>query len=200
MSKILHFGRSCKAYLRLYENRSPDISLCCENCGRHLHKHGHYRRSVVTKQETIQIPIYRQYCPSCGKTITLLPDFLVPWARVATWVREAAINRWQQGFTYRQTVESTTATVTRYSRRTLKRWWKAHLVKANSAAIWIARKLTFSGFDEDLLRMYPSKISPTSADTLQWLRQLLLLFTPLKPWRRGYWTFLNVQLPKDARL
>lgn len=200
MTKILHFGRSCKAYLRLYENSSPNVSICCEDCERHFHKHGRYYRSVTTKREVFRIPIYRQYCPDCGKTISLLPDFLVPWARFATWVREAAMIRRQKGFTCRQTIESTTWMAVRYSRRTLKRWWKRYTLQVNAAALWVAKQLTSSSFDEDLLRMYPSKIAPTPANTLDWFEQLILRYSPVKPWKRGYWSFLNTRLPESVRL
>ncbi|MEB3104059.1 DUF6431 domain-containing protein, partial [Ferviditalea candida] len=174
--------------------------ICCEDCGRHLHKHGRYFRSVTTKQEVIRIPIYRQYCPECGKTISLLPDFLVPWARFATWVREAAMTRRQKGFTWHQATESTTAPPVWYSRRTLKRWWKRYLHRAAGAALWVAGQLVSSGFDGDLLRIYPAKIAPTTADTLSWLEKLLSVYSPAGSWRRGYWTLLNIWLPEAVRL
>lgn len=200
MSKILHFGRSCKAYLRMYSDRSPDVVLCCEDCGCRLHKHGRYMRSVATKSEIVLIPIYRQICPSCGKTVSLLPDFLVPWARFATWVREAAMTRRQSGFTWRQMAESTTAPAVRCSHRTLKRWWQQYLQRAAFAALWVASELVSLGFDGDLLRSYPSKIAPKPADTLEWLKQLLSVYIPAGSWRRGYWTLLNTRLPVPARL
>ncbi len=155
MYKILHFGRSCKAYLRLYEDRAPEIELCCEACGRSLHKHGRYYRSVTTKHNLYRIPIYRLYCPDCGKTISLLPDFLVPWARFATWVREAAITRKFQGLSYRQARKTTTTPALRYSHSTMKRWWKRHIRIASSVALWVAGQLISAGVEGDLLRMYP---------------------------------------------
>lgn len=195
MTKILHFGRSCKAYLRLYEDSTPIISMCCENCGRRLHKHGRYFRLVATKRELLRIPIYRQYCPNCGKTISLLPDFLVPWARCVTWVREAALLRRRRGFTHRLNIESTAVAALRYSLRTLKRWWKAYILKVDAVALWIAKQLTSGLNAEDLLHLYPSKTAPTTQDTMDWLEELLTLYSPVKPWRRGYWSSLNLQLP-----
>lgn len=200
MSKILQFGRSCKAYLRMYGNQSPAVKLSCEDCGCCLHKHGRYLRAVATKSGIVQIPIYRQLCPVCRKTVSLLPDFLVPWARYATWIREAAMTRRQNGFTWRQTAESTFAIAVCCSRRTLKRWWQRYLVRAASAALWIAGQLVSSGFDGDLLRSYPSKVAPQPIDTLMWLEQLRPAYTPAAPWRRGYWASLNTRLPKPARL
>ncbi|MDQ0114111.1 DUF6431 domain-containing protein [Paenibacillus harenae] len=195
MSKILHFGRSCKAYLRLYEERAPEIKLCCEECGRSLHKHGRYYRMVTTKHCFYRIPIYRLYCPDCGKTISLLPDFLVPWARYATWVREAVITRKIQGRSYRQVRKTTTVPAVRFSLSTMKRWWKRHIHTASSVALWIAEQLTLFSSDRDLLRMYPSHVAAKPVDTLLWLQQLLSLYTPVHPWRQGYWALLNSRMP-----
>lgn len=184
----------------MYADQSPNVKLCCEDCGCRLHKHGRYMRTVVTQSDIVQIPIYRQFCPSCGKTISLLPDFLVPGARFATWVREAAMTRRLNGFTWRQVAENTSAPAVRCSRRTLKRWWQRYLRRAASAALWIAGQLVSSGFDGDLLRSYPSKVAPQPADTLDWLMQLLSVYTPAGSWRRGYWTLINTRLPESAQL
>lgn len=200
MSKILHFSRSCKAYLQLYMNRSPDVLLNCKECGCRLHKHGRYYRSVTTKREMLNIPIYRQYCPECGTTVSLLPDFLVPWARYATWIREAAMVRRQDGFTWRAIQTNTFSPAFRPSRRTLKRWQKRYEQRASSAAMRLADQLTRSGYDEDLLGMYPEKINPGPADTMNWLQKLLGITCPVKPWRRGYWAFLNTRLPVAEQL
>lgn len=200
MSKVLYFGLSCKAYLRTFENQSPDVQICCDDCGRLLHKHGRYWRGVVTKHEVILIPIYRWYCPACNKTISLLPEFLIPWARYATWVREAALKRKRKGFPWRQIAESTTTSSVRYSFRTLKRWWARHLHRAANAALWVAGQFIAGGVDEDMLRLYPTMMNPTPMDTLDWLNKLLSRFIPAGASRRGYWTFLNAGLPAASRL
>lgn len=200
MTKILHFGRSCKAYLRWYGDHSPNVHFCCEECGRRLHKHGRYWRWIATSRELIRIPVYRQFCPECKTAISLLPDFLVPWARYATWIREAAITRRTHGMTWRQTAINTTIPAVRYSKRTLKRWWKRYVTKAEFAAMWIAKELVSSGYNEDLLKMYPEKVTPQPTDTNRWLQKLQTFYCPFNPWRRGYWSFLNVRLPASGWL
>lgn len=200
MIKILHFGRSCKAYLRLYAYRSPDIEQCCESCRRRMHKHGFYSRSVTTKQETFLIPIYRQYCPGCGQTVSLLPDFLAPWSRVVTWVREFAMNRRLEGTTWNQTATSTSKLHVRMSRCTLKRWWRRFLSRAESAASWIAGQLVHAGFHRDLLALFANRICPRPIDTLHWFQNLLPHYCPVRRWRRGYWSYLNSRLPETSRL
>ncbi|WP_373865259.1 DUF6431 domain-containing protein [Paenibacillus koleovorans] len=179
----------------MYGERAPEIKLCCETCGHSLHKHGRYYRSVTTKYRLEQIPIYRLYCPDCGKTTSLLPDFLVPWARFATWVREAAITRKLRGFSYRQVRTTTTVPAVRYSHSTIKRWWRRHLQTASSVSLWIAEQLISSGFDGDLLQTYPSRVAAKPVDTLIWLQQLVALYTPAPLWRQGVGSWLNPQLP-----
>ncbi len=200
MTKVLYFGLSCKAYLRMYENQSPNIKLCCEDCGRTMHKHGQYIRSVTTKREMISIPIYRHYCPGCGKTVSLLPDFLVPWARYATWLREAAVKRRQQGLPFREVMANTANTEVGYSRSTLKRWWKRFILRAADAANFLAREIAASGVEMDLLGMYPNKVTPTPIHTLAWLGKLCRIYCPASLWRRGDWVFLNTRMPFAAQL
>lgn len=73
MIKILSFGRSCKAYFRLYRSDGSHMKLCCDHCSHSLHKHGRYYRWVTTKRETFQIPIYRWLCPHCRTTVHYCP-------------------------------------------------------------------------------------------------------------------------------
>lgn len=200
MIKILSFGRSCKAYFRLYSNRSPDVSICCDDCGQKLHKHGHYLRWAVSKQNMIQIPVYRWLCPNCRKTVSLLPDFLIPWARFTTWTREAAISRKRNGFSWRRITETIATPNIGLSPRTVKRWWKRHLIQAAFTSLWIARQLVATGLEDDLLQMHPYPISATAEDTLLWLDQLYIFDAPRPSRLRGYWSFLNVRLPRSCLL
>lgn len=53
----------------------------CKNCGYEakLHRHGFYSRNVITFSGIYRISILRLKCPSCNKTYSLLPCFLVPY-------------------------------------------------------------------------------------------------------------------------
>jgi hypothetical protein len=108
--------------------------------------------------------------------------------------------RRQKGLTWREVQTSTASPAVRPSWRTLKRWRKRYEQRAPSAAIRLADQLIRSGYDGDLLGMYPEKVNPRPADTLNWLQNLLRITCPVKPWRRGYWTFLNSQLPVAEQL
>lgn len=202
MYKILTFGRSCKAYLRIYKDSGPDVTLHCENCGHHrLHKHGRYYRYVAGKTEYLRIPIYRWLCPKCGTTVSLLPDFLVPWARCATWIREGAIRRKHRGQSFRRIAETVISPrIGGLSPRTIKRWWHGQLARAANASLWLAGELVRSGYEADLLRMFSNPVSANPANVWEWLDKLLQHYTPRPSRLRGYWSFLNRRLPEGVFL
>jgi transposase-like protein len=82
MVKLHHFGITVKEYYhRGKENIFPDLYGCPHPCcsfeGR-LRRHGFYTRNALTLLATYLIVIQRYYCPSCKKTVSLLPSFLAP--------------------------------------------------------------------------------------------------------------------------
>lgn len=44
-----------------------------------LHRHGFYERNAITKYKVYRIYILRVKCPSCNKTYSVLPSFLIPY-------------------------------------------------------------------------------------------------------------------------
>jgi hypothetical protein len=56
-----------------------DTDLCpfCQATHR-LRRHGTYRRSAVTFDAVLRISIQRLLCAATGRTVSLLPDFLLP--------------------------------------------------------------------------------------------------------------------------
>jgi len=196
MIKILSFGRSCKSYFRMYENHSPDVVVCCDTCDRTMHKHGRYSRSVTTTRETMMIPIYRWICPLCRITVSLLPDFLIPWARFATYIRESSVARMLRGHSYGSIARTITAMNVRVSRCTVRRWWKRHLRLASDLSLWLAGQLLSSGHTEDLLQDYPSPVTANPAETAKWLQMLIPMFSRKPVSVRGYWSFLHSRIPR----
>lgn len=196
MNKILPFSRSCKAYLRQYRDRGPNVALSCEDCNRKLHKHGRYYRWVTSKNEHILIPIYRWLCPHCGITVSLLPDFLVPWARFTTWIRESVMVRKQQGNSFKQIAEAVVSGHIGLSPSSVKRWWKQSLAKIIDAALWLSGQLVIAGSEEDLLRLYPQPVTAKAVHTWIWFEQLVMRYAPRRSRLRGYWAFLNTRMPR----
>mgnify|MGYP000851141190 FL=1 len=58
-----------------------------------LQRWGSYQRSYVVDGHDLkhQIKIVRMRCKCCGKTVAVLPEFLAPYQRVVTKVREAIV-------------------------------------------------------------------------------------------------------------
>ncbi|KKM09094.1 hypothetical protein SY88_20310 [Clostridiales bacterium PH28_bin88] len=62
-----------------------------------------YYRWVTTIADHYRIPIQRYRCPSCGKTFSLLPNFIAPWQRFHTGLREKALRlRFEDGLSWRE--------------------------------------------------------------------------------------------------
>ncbi len=60
-------------------NDFPSVDVCpCCSYPTPLLKHGFYWRNALCLKHQYRIPILRLKCPSCKKTISLLPDFLLP--------------------------------------------------------------------------------------------------------------------------
>lgn len=61
-------------------NDFPSID-CCPNCRakNRLQRHGFYDRNAVEEEVVFRIPICRLLCPVCGKTVSILPIFLLPY-------------------------------------------------------------------------------------------------------------------------
>lgn len=58
----------------------PVISRCpCCQAGVRLIRHGFYQRNVLLKANEFRINVCRFLCPSCKRTVSLLPHFLLPY-------------------------------------------------------------------------------------------------------------------------
>lgn len=75
------FSKNITKYIQLGKNNIFPVQYGCNNCGfgGRLHRHGFYYRNVVTKLRVSRIPILRVKCPSCNKTYSILPSFLIPY-------------------------------------------------------------------------------------------------------------------------
>ncbi len=207
MIKIFPLGKNLRAYLDKYRENRPHLAFTCENedCNnRVLYEHGSYNRTAVFKHDQFKLPIYRWRCPQCGKTLSALPDFLVPGGHFATPIREAALKRRKSGESLKQIAKSVvTVKAGSISTKTIKRWWKQHLDKAGEVTQWLAGELIRSGVNDDLLRLHSQGVNPTPIDTLQWLTTLVQKYFQRLGLRQplmGYFGFINTRLPSSIWL
>lgn len=76
-----NFNISLEAYAaRGVNNTFPRINRCphCRSMV-NLLRHGFYWRNAIEGEDLHRIPICRLKCPSCNITVSLLPDFLIPY-------------------------------------------------------------------------------------------------------------------------
>ncbi|NLJ56087.1 MAG: helix-turn-helix domain-containing protein [Firmicutes bacterium] len=80
MQIVHNFNISPREYFqRGKENDFTSINICpCCAYPSTLPKHGFYWRNALFLKFHYRIPIIRFKCPSCSRTISLLPDFLLP--------------------------------------------------------------------------------------------------------------------------
>lgn len=202
MAKIFSLGKNCGAYLKQHGSKRPRLTFTCENekCHRRvLHEHGRYYRMAVLKHRPLKLPIYRWRCPKCGQTLSVLPDFLVPWGHFVTPVREAALKRKERGESFKRIAKDLVSVKAgSVSTGTIKRWWIRHLQKAGDAAWWLAGELIQVGVNQNRLRSHSQGINPTPLDTVRWLTTLVQKYLhklDLRPSLMGYFDFLNTRLP-----
>ncbi|WP_198006914.1 DUF6431 domain-containing protein [Desulforamulus reducens] len=81
MLLIIDFKLNAEEYAnRGTQNDFPQIDRCphCKGLVT-LQRHGFYWRNAIEGESLYHIPICRLKCPSCKKTVSLLPDFLIPY-------------------------------------------------------------------------------------------------------------------------
>ena len=81
MQRIHAFNISPEEYhARGKKNDFPRLDVCpCCSHPSNLQRHGFYWRNALFRNSHFRIPILRMKCSSCGKTISFLPDFLLPY-------------------------------------------------------------------------------------------------------------------------
>lgn len=76
-----HFPVTLETYAeRGKANDFPEFD-CCPLCRakKRLQRHGFYDRNAIEEAVCYRIPICRLKCSDCGKTFSILPDFLLPY-------------------------------------------------------------------------------------------------------------------------
>ena len=109
---ILVPGLTFKAYLE-----NPSVILLenglCPRCAiRPLTKHDAYLRWVYTFEARVQIQLFRRRCRPCRLTVTLLPDFLIPYFRYLGEIVASAVESYlSTALSYRRVAVSMSSVV-----------------------------------------------------------------------------------------
>lgn len=157
MPIILPLGRTVKAYLERYGGCGPTLSIRCGKCGEAtLHQHGRYWRTAVTRRKVYRVPVYRWKCSGCGATVSVLPDFLAPYAQFVSLVREGAVRRRLCGLTMAEiTARACSAAIGGLSLRSVYRWLAKARQKATDWTTVLTDRLLLMQPGADLFRLSP---------------------------------------------
>jgi len=171
MSIVLPLAHSVQGYLRRFGQVGPDLPLWCGHCNaQRLHKHGRYWRVVVCRRRLYRIPVYRWKCPHCGRTVSLLPDFLKPYARFLSLLREKAVWRRLAGWQWERIARAVSSpAVSIVSVRTLLRWFARAAAWASGRGTEPVARLAGLAPALDIGGLKPA--DTTALAVLQFLRQ-----------------------------
>lgn len=130
-SYIENFTNGCPNHLR---------PTACPHCQVKmiLHKHGSFKRTVYTLLESFIISIFRFKCTRCGRSTSLLPNFVMEHHQVAWEVKEKVIRQQLSGIALLKLAETLETSAGKFSEKTLWRWSKAihNDLKDSSSEQW----------------------------------------------------------------
>jgi len=171
MSIVLPLAHSVQGYLRRFGQVGPSLPLRCGHCNTQpLHRHGCYWRAVVCRRRIYRIPVYRWHCPQCRKTVSVLPDFLKPYARFLSLLREKAVWRRLAGWQWERIALAVSSTaVSVVSVRTLLRWFKRAVAWASGRGTEPVGRLIQAAPSLDIGALKPADVTPLAL--LHFIRQ-----------------------------
>ncbi len=84
---VAYMGSGIKEYLGRYlprlqgEGGEELVPRVCPSCAREgMHRHGYQSRQLVVPRDCRhEVEVLRMYCPGCGSTHTVLPNFVIPY-------------------------------------------------------------------------------------------------------------------------
>lgn len=88
MIEIIKMPYGIKKYNKLGKFNNFKTKYGCEACGFQgkLYRHGFYYRNLITFKNVFRVVILRCKCPSCGKTYSLIPSFIIPYRQYTYYV------------------------------------------------------------------------------------------------------------------
>lgn len=159
---ILPLGATVKQYLRWVNESSKSLVLSCPACpGKRLHRHDQYRRSAVTRSAVHRIAVRRWHCPQCGRTVSVLPDFLVPYGQFVNILRERAVRLVVRGRTLgKVALKISSPAVGVVSTRTIRRWVARAEKHAGALSGWLAALILRLVPQLDIFALTPRRPGP----------------------------------------
>lgn len=165
MTIILPLGRTVKHYLQWAAVAKKSLIIPCPACScARIHRHDNYERWAVTRFALHRIRVYRWCCPQCRKTVSVLPDFLVPYGRFVNVLREQAVRLVVKGETLaRVALRVSSPAVSVVSTRTIRRWVRRVETLAGALSTWLVELILQVVPHLDLYTLSPRQTGPRAA-------------------------------------
>jgi hypothetical protein len=188
MQMLYPFGGSIQQYVtgvELKEEANRCRPAACPQCESEqpLVCHGFYRRTVVDVDSDWVIRVRRYLCSKCRRTVSLLPDLVLPYMRFATEVIAVFLTaRLWRGETLKTAAETAGQTGMPYQRG--QQWIRRfrHEAESISAALAaLVRPMTAADFVQKAIQML---------EETGWIRAHRFLFGELRQHLLGWPEFL----------
>lgn len=179
---VVAFGPEIQQYI---ENEGyklcPRPAQCghCQTVGRMV-GHGSYRRKPKDLKRAWWMRVKRWRCQNCGRTMSCLPSFLLPWRHYLAWVIQAVLVRRLEGGGSWAEVVARCSDQGLPTPRTMQRWVGAF---KGRAAGWLLAVLGELARQERGSRW----LEPRGPTTQSATQSLLLASLDLLAWAKSRW-------------
>ena len=177
-----HFPVTIETYtVRRRKNDFPTFD-CCPFCRamNTLLRHGYYERNAIEEETCHRITICRLKCPDCGKTFSILPNFLLPYFQhTLAFMIRILLALWQWG------VQLCT--------RQLRRFYKMRLDGKLTEIELFFRKIAH-------LEAFPQKRSEKALAFLQMIQAMERAIFTRKWWQHAITSLLSHSLYRGSQV
>ena len=169
--KSIRFGSNVEHYIKNWQNLRPPCPTSCPfpDCnGGPMGYYGHYKRHVILPEFTSEpFGVHRYGCTTCGRTLSFLPDFCVPYkhfgCEIVFWVLQLLL---LLGHSVREVANPFgSLNGFGFSRWCVNDW--LNQFGCNSHNLWhfgLPRLLGYAPVPEDLARLLRYFVDPSTDD------------------------------------
>jgi transposase-like protein len=184
---VADFGWNVQVYAKLGKRNPCPRPVQCPWCGceHSLIGHGYYRRKAKDDERAYTLWVKRWLCKGCGRTLSVLPNFLLNFRHYLVGVIQAVmVVRFEDGQSW-AAVERTCANQGTPALRTMQRWCRS---LTQLATRWLgAVQETLASQDSGSPWLDPQGEAPQAGSPAQ---ALLAASLHLLAWGQTQWTEL----------
>ena len=188
MTILADYGCNEQEYIDQEKHKDSPCPEGCPLCGERgsLIGHGYYQRKVQDEQRAYCIWVKRWSCKICQHTLSILPNFLLPYRHYLVRVIQPVVAAaYECGQNWKQVTQSCVRQGTP-GLRTMQRWCKAY---AGRAPTWLSEVQTFlAQQDSSSSWLDPQGEAPQAANAAT---ALLSASVHLLAWAKTKWMQLE---------